>query len=472
MVDIRRTLPLILLGFLTLGCQSSPWSGRRTPSEQAASRPSPTQRVEVAKPADAASPAATVPAGPDAQAMQEVIAQLQNLKDLDPAAREQLLADLQKSDPRYWPLMVQQLQATLAYRQQTQHRAMTPGTDAGRIAAPVEVASHLAPQAAAPGVAATGPLLAPTALAATAPAPLPNKSLPTLSAVLASPDAPPAADKALATNPVPNTAAKPVAPPETAKASEEAKVLPASYETAAPSSDDPWHEQVQAAIHALEGKVAASPQSADEVAEHARLRMLYLLAGRRDDALRPIPAAAPSVQDFWAKELYGLATWLDTQHIDNPERRAAESRQHLSEALVSLGNTSSLLVRNMAFATKIDGYGDYRPFLENKFAPGQEVLIYAELENFRSESTATGYATNLSISWQILDSRGQRVASDECKSEEVCRSPRRDFFISYPLFLPERIYSGPHTFQLTVEDLKSQKIGQQSLEFTVVDAPK
>ena len=65
-----------------------------------------------------------------------------------------------------------------------------------------------------------------------------------------------------------------------------------------------------------------------------------------------------------------------------------------------------------------------------------------------------------------------RVASGEAKSEETCRNLRHDFYISYPLTLPERIYNGPHTFQLTVEDLKSQKIGQQTIDFTIIDARK
>lgn len=462
-------LPLVVLSAWVLGCHSSPWASQHTPSEQAMSSPSAAQRAEATPPV-AANPANPVaaPQGPDPQAMQDVIAQIQNLKDLDPATREQLLADLQKTDARYWPEVVHQLQATLTYRQKAQHRESQPTPEA----APALTATS-APLAAplpspAPAMAPTSPLLGPSAMEAVAPAMFQGKTVSALSAVLASAEMP-------LPESVPSPAAtaegsKPGASAQAPAPAEETKVVAAAYET--PSGEAGWRDELQQAIRALEAKVPAAPESAEEVAEHARLRMLYLLAGRREDALRPIPAASPSVQDFWSKELFGLATWLDTQHLENPEARAAESRQHLGEALVSLGQSSKLLVRNMAFATKIDGYGDYRPFAESKFAPGQEVLVYAELENFRSEPTAAGYATSLSVSWQIFDGGGHRVATGEAKSDEVCRSLRHDFYISYPLFLPDRIYSGPHKFQLTVEDLKSQKIGQQTIDFTVVEGSK
>ena len=52
-------------------------------------------------------------------------------------------------------------------------------------------------------------------------------------------------------------------------------------------------------------------------------------------------------------------------------------------------------------------------------------------------------------------------------TEEHCQNQRRDFFIGYHLRLPKRIYSGKHTLQLTVEDLKSHKVGQSQIDFVV-----
>jgi hypothetical protein len=198
--------------------------------------------------------------------------------------------------------------------------------------------------------------------------------------------------------------------------------------------------------------------------------MLYLLAGRREDALRPIPSISPSMQDFWSKQLFGLATLLDTEQIAEPTRRAGEAERHLIEAIARLGESSPLLVRNLAFVTDVQSFGAYKPLAKNEFVPGQRVLLYAELENFKSNETPKGSYTALQSSYQILDSRGQRVADHEFSvNEEYCHGPRRDFFIGYEFLLPKHIYPGKHILQLTVTDLNSQKIGQSNIEFTVTE---
>jgi hypothetical protein len=135
-----------------------------------------------------------------------------------------------------------------------------------------------------------------------------------------------------------------------------------------------------------------------------------------------------------------------------------------------LGESSPLVVKNLAFVTEVQSFGAYKPVLKNEFAPGQRLLLYAELENFKSNETAKGCSTALQSSYLILDSRGQRVADHEFSvNEECCRNPRRDFFIGYEFLLPKHIYPGKHTLQLTVTDLNSQKIGQSSIEFNITE---
>lgn len=184
--------------------------------------------------------------------------------------------------------------------------------------------------------------------------------------------------------------------------------------------------------------------------------------------MRPIPSASPATQDCWSQMIYGLATWMDTERVPDASRRAAEARQQLVAAANRLGELAPLLVRNASFVKEVKSYGDVTTFDKTEFTPGQEVLLYAELENFKSEETPKGFHTQFRGSYEIFDARGQRVTAQELgKTEEHCRSYRRDFFLVYDFRLPKRIYSGRHTLQLTVEDLHGQKIGQSSLEFTV-----
>jgi hypothetical protein len=229
-----------------------------------------------------------------------------------------------------------------------------------------------------------------------------------------------------------------------------------------------WQAHLAAAIKELESEAKASPKTDAEVAQQAYLHMLYLLAGRRDDAMRPIPGAPPAEQDFWSKQLYGMATWLDTDRTPDGSRRAAETKRILNESLLRLGETAPLVVHNLAFCTDVQSFGSTTPFKKAEFSPNQEVLLYAELENYAVEPTPRGCHTSLRSSFQIFDARGQRIADhDFPTTEEYCQSPRHDFFISYRLRLPKRMYNGKHTLQLTIEDLKSHKVGQSSIDLNI-----
>jgi len=199
--------------------------------------------------------------------------------------------------------------------------------------------------------------------------------------------------------------------------------------------------------------------------------MLYLIAGDRQGALRPISGATPAVQDFWVKELYGLGTWLDVERQPDESRRAGEAKQTLTEALARLGELAPLVVRNLTFCTAIQSFGCTTPFSTYEFRPGQPVLLYVEVDNFTSEPTPKGYHTALRSRFRILDAQGRCVEDhDFTVTEEYCANQRRDFFISYDLTLPEKLSPGRYTLELTVEDLKSKKVGQSSIAFSISSA--
>ena len=374
----------------------------------------------------------------DFQAMQEILADVQRTDTLDQASRDRLLLDLRETDRSLWPLVVQQFRAALAYRQQAQQRRLST------------TASATPAVAAAPGQAGQSPTVAP-AISQCVPAP---QAAPGVSGPSGPPQAGPSASPA------------PAAAPQ-AKASPSGEVVPVSY-VAGSDPADPWLSSLKAALRANQSQLAETPKTPRDEARQVQVRLLQLLAGQRDDALKPISAASAEVQAFWAEELYGLAVCLDTEHTTDSSRRSAEAKQHLADALAKLGATCPLSVRNLAFCSRIQSYGCITQFDHYDFTPGQRVLLYAEVENLSSEAKPQGIHTSLRASYLILDSRGQRVAEDEFTvAEEYCRNVRRDYFVGYEIHLPDRIYPGKHTLKLMIEDLKSRKFGESSIEFTI-----
>ena len=444
---------LLVAGMSFLGCASSPWSA--PPSVPAPVRLPPTTA--------AAAPSSQ----PDPQRMQEVMAELRELGTYDPMAQDQLLENLRQSDPSLWPLVVEQFRTTIAYRQQAAERARAATT-----------AAAASTEAAGPGGSVgigsvphdenpanrrgreTPDAMASHAFARAERLPDVNvERLPATSDVAVTPTEPPRGT-------YPHTCDSCLAgAPPADQASEKNKVVPASY--TAPVAVD-WRQQLAHTIEALEAEAANHPTTPGDVAQQARLRMLYAAAGRREDALRPIPATSPAGQQVLAKEIEGLSTWLNAEPASDPARQAAEAKAAFGEAVAKLAESVPLAVRNIAFCTEIQSYGCTKRFEKYEFQPGQEVLLYAEVENFVSESTPKGYHTSLRSNYRILDAHGQQVAEHAfATTEEYCQNRRRDFFIGYHLCWPKDIHPGKYSLRLSIEDLKGRKSAEASIELEI-----
>ena len=235
----------------------------------------------------------------------------------------------------------------------------------------------------------------------------------------------------------------------------------------APLSEADWKNHLTEAIHSIELESKAGSKSESDIALQARLRMLYLLAGRRDDAMRPLPAAAPAAQDYWSSQIYGLSTWMDAEKTPDSGRRAAETKRILGEALAQLGETAPLAVRNLTFCTEVFRFGAFEAMKSTEFTPGQKVLLYAEVDNLHIESSTKGYHWAVKIDGQIFDGRGNRMTDyGSTSADETFQTPRHDFFVSKLYYLP-RLVPGRYTLQLTIEDTLGHKVGQSSIDFTV-----
>ena len=185
-----------------------------------------------------------------------------------------------------------------------------------------------------------------------------------------------------------------------------------------------------------------------------------------DDQVTQASYASPVAVD-WRQQLVGAVAALEA---DAPDAApcAAEARPILAEALAKVSEAAPLAIRNLAFCTEVLSYGRAKQVDKCEFFQNQEVLLYAEAENFASEPTRTGYHTSLRSNCRILDARGAQVDKhDFAATDDYCQQPRRDFFIAYRIRLPKQMAPGAYTLRLSIEDLKCHKKGQASIEFTV-----
>jgi hypothetical protein len=473
---------------LLAGCASAPWPWGTQTAGPAKSDAKATTSTPKSSSAEA-----------DAESLKHVMSELKQVKALDPAAQEELAADLKQVNPGLRATVMQTFLAEAAYKRREEQREAerqnATGLPSGNLRSELdhETTQKQESRAAisagdAPAAKSIAADQSETRFESRAPA---MQSSPGAADLQVSPDEaalalapePPLAGgitAATATvNPDPAGAtARPAEPPAavallaaTRTKSPANAVALAGFNSplgsASPQADPDWQSHLTSAIRSIESESKAGSKNESDIALQARLRMLYLLAGRRDDAMRPLPAAPQATQDYWKSQIYGISTWMDSEKTPDTARRAAETKRILSEALAQLGETAPLAVRNATFCTEVFRFGSFDAVKSTEFSAGQKVLLYAEVDNLHVESTAKGYHWAVKVSGQIFDRLGSRMVDyGSTAADEFFQTPRHDFFVSKLYYLP-RLVPGRYSLQLTVEDTLGHKVGQSSIDFTV-----
>jgi hypothetical protein len=395
-----------------------------------------------------------------------VLDQLQQIRAIDPSAEAKLMEQLRNTPADSWPLVAEQFRASLAYREQlvsNTGRLAIAGEPPDSTSAPHDVANREA--AAVPQSAAVMDAIEPnsrinfqphdaaqTQSSVTRVMPLGNQSPPIAS------DTPQAQELATETS---------------GRAAHD--VMQAALSTPTQPIDvrmpGDWRSLVASAADDLKGRVPSTPTTTAEVHQHVSLRILRLLSGDTEGALEPIPGISPAEQDYWSRQIFALATYLDHHGQPDEKRRAAASALHLDEAVAHLREVGSLSVRNLSFCKSVYGYGAIEPYDAEVFSPGEQVSLYVEVENYHSRSTEKGFCTLLGSTYELLNEAGERVGGGEIPDvNDCCRSRRRDFHIQYSLALPEKLEPGRYQLQLVIKDRQSDKRGQATAAFEIKGA--
>jgi hypothetical protein len=195
--------------------------------------------------------------------------------------------------------------------------------------------------------------------------------------------------------------------------------------------------------------------------------------------------------EFWRQTVLGMGILLDSNELPKLRHRIDSASEHFSLAVGSLSALGPLGLSNLAFCTKVNGFGDFVDCSAYGLEPGKPVLLYVEVENYtvepiETEASQTGwtqgttrrgttrangtpkYATELHGRYEILDANQQTIASRILPvGRDECRNRRRDYYISYVVYLPEQIQPGAYTLELTIEDKKGAKFGNAVIDFRV-----
>lgn len=150
---------------------------------------------------------------------------------------------------------------------------------------------------------------------------------------------------------------------------------------------------------------------------------------------------------------------------EDPGDLVASLRERLAEAMRS----APLTVRRGCFASKVRGWGSIDAFPESRFAPGQDVLVYLELDNVVGDETGGRWSTRVATQFRLIGADG--TVTEQWSFEPVqdsADSPRTDYFVRYLLRMPPAAKSGSYRLEAIITDAVASKTATTELLLDIV----
>lgn len=130
--------------------------------------------------------------------------------------------------------------------------------------------------------------------------------------------------------------------------------------------------------------------------------------------------------------------------------------------------SANLAVVNPCFASRVRGWGAVDRFESSRFQPGQELIVYFELEDLVGDESPEGHTTRIDTSLQLVADDGRRLHEWRFEPlEETCRAPRRDYFARYVLRIPADMPAGACRLDLAVTDTVGHATAHASLPLEI-----
>ncbi|MEJ7592717.1 MAG: hypothetical protein WKF77_14300 [Planctomycetaceae bacterium] len=201
------------------------------------------------------------------------------------------------------------------------------------------------------------------------------------------------------------------------------------------------------------------------------LRMLYLIAGRSAESIRVIELLPEKEQEFWQSMMLAMESYRRSDDSAARAEQLTETLDYVRTASRQLQPLSTMKIRRLNFCNRIDGFGSFSVFPTPDFNAGQPLLLYAEIENYRSELTSDGqYRSEFAAMIEFFrEGETEPIASRTIRLpeiEDLCSAERTDYFQSYELTVPS-LSPGKYRLRLRVRDQLSLQTATTELPFDI-----
>ena len=249
-------------------------------------------------------------------------------------------------------------------------------------------------------------------------------------------------------------------------------------------------------VNALSDTAAWSPATLDEAVDEARRRLAK--SGGLNDAARGtlIATLKSTPRQDWPVVVEEFTAVLAAAQIANaPEASGAAEATDESPSVAAAEPVAPMppaesprtaaaepdqppaqtapiqpvfAVQNACFASRVRAWGVVDRFETAQFQPGQEVIVYFELDQLMSRESAEGHTTRIDTVLRLVDASGRRVHEWTFEPlEETCGSHRRDYFARYLVAVPPATPAGSCRLEVVVTDTIAGRTAQTSMPLDV-----
>ena len=124
-------------------------------------------------------------------------------------------------------------------------------------------------------------------------------------------------------------------------------------------------------------------------------------------------------------------------------------------------------VHNACFASRVRAWGDVERFPDERFRPGQEVIVYFELDGLSAAESDAGFKTSIDTTLRLVDADGRELHAWSFEPiAETCPARRHDYFARYVVRMPEAV-AGACRVEVAVTDTLTGTDATTTLPCTV-----
>lgn len=137
-----------------------------------------------------------------------------------------------------------------------------------------------------------------------------------------------------------------------------------------------------------------------------------------------------------------------------------------AETAVEPARTAS--IRTACFASRVQAWGVFDRFPADRFTPGQEVIVYVELDDLAATTAADGHTTCIDAALRLVAADGRTLADWNFEPiAETCASRRRDYFARFVVRIPETAAAGRSHVALAITDTLAGKTVETTLPLEI-----